>query len=165
MSHDALKELAQQRIAAARDDLLSLSHRIHGEPELGLQEVRAASWIADALEAGGLAVERRAYGLETAFRADAGTSGPEIAIIAEYDALPVVGHACGHNIIAAAAVGAGLALASVANELGFRVRVLGTPAEETFEPSGKIVMLERGAFEGLTAALMIHPAPSMSWLR
>lgn len=156
---EGVKERARKRIVALSDDLLDLSHRIHAEPELGFLEARAASRITDALEAGGMRVERAAYGLETAFRASAGTAGPEIAIVAEYDALPVVGHACGHNIIAAAAVGAGLALSEVAEERGFIVRVIGTPGEETLNPGGKVLLLERGAFDGLTAAMMVHPAP------
>ena len=105
----------------------------------------------------GLAVERRAYGLDTAFVARAGTDGPDRSpCCCEYDALPGIGHACGHNIIAAAGLGAGLAAAALADELGGRVVVLGTPAEEG--GGGKVLMAERGAFDGVDAAMMVHPA-------
>ena len=96
--------------------------------------------------------------LPTAFVATVGSGPLTIAICAEYDALPGIGHACGHNVIAAAAVGAGLALAPLADDLGMTVKVIGTPAEEG--GGGKILMLERGAFEGVDAAMMVHPAPT-----
>ncbi len=108
------------------------------------------------LEKHGLQVSRNAYGLETAFEARAGSEGPEIAVLCEYDALPDIGHACGHNIIAAAGRGAGLAGASIAESLGGRVRIIGTPAEEG--GGGKVRLMEEGAFEGIAAALMVHPA-------
>jgi amidohydrolase len=103
-------------------------------------------------------VEHPAYGLETSFAARVGSGGPEVVICAEYDALPGVGQACGHNIIAAAALGAGYALASIADDMGFRVTVLGTPAEEKY--GGKIDLIEAGAFESASAAMMIHPTPT-----
>jgi amidohydrolase len=103
-----------------------------------------------------MAVERGAFGLDTAFRATAGSSGPVVVVCCEYDALPAIGHACGHNVIAAAGLGAGLAAASLAEELGGRVVVLGTPAEEG--GGGKVLMIERGALEGVDAAMMVHPA-------
>jgi len=101
-------------------------------------------------------VVRSAYGLETAFEGSAGTRGPVVAVLCEYDALPGIGHACGHNIIATAGLGAGLAAASVADGLGGRVRILGTPAEEG--GGGKVIMMRRGAFDEVDAALMVHPA-------
>jgi len=137
--------------------LVELSHAIAADPEHAYEEHRAAARCADLLEEHGFAVERGAYGLQTAFAARAGTSGPHVVICAEYDALPGVGHACGHNIIAASAVGAGLALAPLAATSGLRLTVLGTPAEEL--GGGKVDLIHAGAFEGVDAALMIHPTP------
>jgi amidohydrolase len=154
---EALKTAARERVEAARDSLVGLSHRIHADPELGYEEERASAWVADALEAGGLAVERGVGGLPTAFAARAGSGPLHVLICAEYDALPEIGHACGHNVIAAAAVGAGLALAPVADEAGLTLTVLGTPAEEG--GGGKIVLMEQGLFDGVHAAMMVHPAP------
>jgi len=154
---EALKEAARELVDSARDELLGLSHRIHAEPELGYEEERASAWLCEALEAGGLAVERGVAGLSTAFAARAGSGPLHVLICAEYDALPDIGHACGHNVIAAAAVGAGLALAPIADDAGLTVTVLGTPAEEG--GGGKIVLLEAGAFDGVHAAMMVHPAP------
>ncbi len=144
-------------VADRLDALVALSHAVHREPELCFEEVRAAGRVADALDQGGMAVARGVCDLPTAV---AGTAGPgplHVVVCAEYDALPGVGHACGHNIIAATAVGAGLALASVAPELGLAVTVLGTPAEEG--GGGKVLLLERGAFEGAHLAMMVHPWP------
>jgi len=152
------KRSAASRVAAAADELVELSHRIHAHPELSFEEVRAAAWCAAALEAAGFVIDAGVCDLPTAFSATVGSGPLEIAICCEYDALPEVGHACGHNVIAAAAVGAGVALAGVADDLGLTVRVLGTPAEEG--GGGKILMLERGAFDGLHAAMMVHPWPS-----
>jgi amidohydrolase len=151
------KDGARERLAAAETELLALSRRIHGRPELAFEEEHAAGWIADALDAGGFRVERGVCDLPTAFVARAGSGPLHVAICAEYDALPEIGHACGHNVIAALAVGAGLAAARVADEVGLTVSVFGTPAEES--GGGKIVLLERGAFDGVHAALMAHPAP------
>jgi amidohydrolase len=152
-----LKEAARARLERARDGLLDLSHRIHANPELGYEEEQASIWVAEALEAGGFQVERGICELPTALRATAGSGPLHVAICAEYDALPDIGHACGHNVIAAAGVGAGVALAEVADDAGLTVSVLGTPAEEG--GGGKILMLERGGFDGLHAAMMVHPAP------
>ncbi len=143
------------RVAA--DGLVGLSHAIHANPELSFEEERAAAWCAEALAAAGFVLEEGACGLATSFVATFGDGPLEIGICCEYDALPEIGHACGHNVIAAAAVGAGLALARVADDLGVRVRVRGTPAEEG--GGGKIIMLERGGFDGLHACLMVHPHP------
>ena len=150
------KAAARREVEAIRDDLVELSHRIHANPELGWHEERSAAWTADALAAGGLDVSVP-DGLPTAFVARAGSGPLHVAICAEYDALPSVGHACGHNVIASAAVGAGRALARLADDAGLTISVLGTPAEEG--GGGKVVMLERGLFEGVHAAMMVHPAP------
>jgi amidohydrolase len=152
------KAAAKATIDGASTSLVDLSHRIHAHPELSFEEERAAQWCAEALAAGGFRVETGAADLPTAFVASAGSGPLVLGICCEYDALPEIGHACGHNIIAAAAVGAGLALAPLADDLGIEIRVLGTPAEEG--GGGKILMLERGAFDGLHAAMMVHPWPS-----
>ena len=154
---DQRKAAAQKIVAGARDQLVDLSRRLHAHPELAFEELRASAWVADLLADGGLDVEMGISDLPTAFAARAGHGPLHIGICAEYDALPDIGHACGHNVIAAAAVGAGLALAALADELGIRVTVFGTPAEEG--GGGKILMLERGAFDGVHAAMMVHPAP------
>jgi amidohydrolase len=152
------KEAARKLVSASGEGLVELSHRIHAHPELSFQEFDSSTWCADALEEGGFEVARHVADIETAFVATAGTGELTIAICCEYDALPDIGHACGHNIIAAAAVGAGLSLTALADELGITIKVLGTPAEEG--GGGKILMLERGAFDGLHAAMMVHPFPS-----
>ncbi len=137
--------------------LVELSHSVHATPELCFEEHASARAVAEALRAGGLAVTENVYDLPTALESRTGGGDLVVAVCAEYDALPQVGHACGHNIIAAIAVGAGLALAAVADDLGLSVRILGTPAEEG--GGGKILMLERGAFHGVHAAMMAHPWP------
>ena len=153
---------AQLTIAtdARRDDLVALSHAVHGDAEIGFEEHTSSRRVADALAAGGFEVDLGVCDLDTAFIASYGSGPLQVGICAEYDALPGIGHACGHNIIAASAVGAGLALAQVADELGIEVRVLGTPAEES--GGGKILMLDGGAFDGLHLAMMVHPAPDES---
>lgn len=152
-----LKGTARTVVESASPDLLGLSHKIHANPELGYQEHEASGWLADYLTASGLTVEKPFCGLETAFVARAGSGPFHIAICAEYDALPGIGHACGHNIIATAAAGAGIALARVADEAGLTVSIIGTPAEEG--GGGKILLLNRGGFEGVHAAMMVHPSP------
>ena len=151
------KAAARERIDATRDALVALSHRIHATPELGFEEEHAAAWTGEMLDAAGFRVERGACGLPTAFRARTGSGPLHVAICAEYDCLPDIGHACGHNIIAASAIGAGLALARIADDVGLTVTVLGTPAEEN--GGGKILLQERGGFDGVHAAMMVHPAP------
>jgi amidohydrolase len=151
------KDAAAAVIAEHLPELVALSHSVHSTPELCFEENRSAHAVADALRAGGLTVDEGVYDLPTALESRSGEGELVIAICAEYDALPEVGHACGHNIIAASAVGAGLALAAVADQIGLQVRVLGTPAEEG--GGGKIFMLERGAFDDVHAAMMIHPWP------
>ncbi|HCV36131.1 MAG TPA: amidohydrolase [Acidimicrobiaceae bacterium] len=150
------KEKALKRIDELADTLISVSHQIHTQPELGFKEHIAHEILTGILEEEGLEVVKSAYGLDTAFVASAGSRGPVVAVLCEYDALPGIGHACGHNLIAAAGLGAGLAAAAVADDLTGRIRILGTPAEEG--GGGKVLMLERGAFEEVDAALMVHPA-------
>ena len=152
-----LKDRVCQAIDRMRDELLRISRAIHANPELAFEEHEAASLLVAALREAGLEVETGVHGLETAFSAEFGSDGsPCVALLAEYDALPEMGHACGHNLIAIASVGAGLALASVADHLPGRVRVLGTPAEE--HGCGKELMAREGALDGVDAALMMHPA-------
>jgi len=150
---------AQERFNSVQPSLLALSHQIHAHPELGFEEEKSATWVADALANAGFAVETGVCDLPTAFIARAGSGPLHIAICAEYDALPGIGHACGHNLIAAMAVGSGIAAAKVADEVGLTVSVIGTPAEEVGDAGGKILLLERGAFKGVHAAMMAHPAP------
>ncbi len=146
-----------ERIDDVAAELVGLSHSLHAEPELAYEEVRAAARCSDLLEAGGFEVERHACGLATAFAARSGSNGPSVVICAEYDALPGVGHACGHNVIAASAIGAGLGLLTVLADVAMEVTVLGTPAEEA--GGGKVDLINAGAFEGVDAAMMMHPAP------
>lgn len=153
---ESAKRGAAERVDADRARLLELSGRIHAHPELAFEEHRAAAWLCEYLESRGLAVERGAYGLPTAFAARAGSGHPRVAVLCEYDALPGIGHACGHNVIAAAGAGAGAALAAAVAETGGSVVVLGTPAEEG--GGGKVVMARAGAFAEIDAAMMIHPA-------
>jgi len=151
--------LSHERIASDVDELAavlaSVSSKIHAHPELRFEEHQAAAWLAEAIEAQGVSVERALGGLSTAFRARIGSKGPRIAILAEYDALPEIGHACGHNLIASGALGAFLALARHAEDLGGTIDLVGTPAEEG--GGGKIKLLEAGVFEGVDAAMMFHP--------
>jgi amidohydrolase len=159
--------------------LLELSHRIHANPEIRFEEFQASTWLADALEERGFRVERGVGGFPTAFRAtmagkgggreagqDGGraatpdgarATGPNIAILCEYDALPAIGHACGHNVIATMGAGAAFALAPLMAELPGTLTVIGTPAEEG--GGGKILLLDAGVFDGVDAAMMIHPYP------
>jgi amidohydrolase len=152
------KTAARATFDRAEADLVALSHRIHAYPELKWEEQRACAWLGEALTGYGFSVASGICQLPTAFEARAGSGPLQVVICAEYDALPDIGHACGHNVIAATAVGAGLALAAVADELGLTVRVIGTPAEEG--GGGKILLLQRGAFAGAHLAMMTHPAPA-----
>jgi amidohydrolase len=147
------------RIEGARDQTLSLSRRIHGSPEVGYEEEKAAAWLCEELADRDFDVEAQFCGLPTAFRARFGSGPLNIGFLAEYDALPGIGHACGHNIIAGASFGAAAGLAAMADDLGLTVTLLGTPAEETLSRGGKILMLERGGFDGIHAAMMVHPTP------
>ncbi|HEV8586254.1 MAG TPA: amidohydrolase [Methylomirabilota bacterium] len=155
---DALKPKVADAVDRLADDLEKLSHQIHGHPELAFKEEKAHAWLSEFLAKHGATVERGVGGLATAFRATIpgrGT-GPTIAIMAEYDALPGIGHACGHNVIATAGVGAGAALAAALGTLPFagRIQVIGTPAEEG--GAGKVKLMDAGVFEGVDAAMMIH---------
>jgi amidohydrolase len=151
------KAAARERFESMRETLTALSHRIHARPELAFEEEHAARWCAEVLDDAGFAVEPGICELPTAFVARAGRGPLHLVFCAEYDSLPGMGHACGHNVIAAIGVGAGIAAARVADEVGLTVSVLGTPAEE--RGGGKVLLLERGAFAGMHAALMVHPAP------
>jgi len=151
------KEAARHCLDALRDELVALSHRIHAAPELAFEEERASGWLADWLADAGFDVRRGVCELPTALVATRGSGPLHVAFCAEYDALPGIGHACGHNVIAAVAAGAGAAAARVADDVGLTVTVVGTPAEET--GGGKLALLERGAFAGVHATMMAHPAP------
>lgn len=150
-----LKAKVIEVIDALGPQLLDVAHQIHARPELAFEEHFAAELLFSVLEGHGLSPSRGAYELDTCFRCDIGGEGPVVAILSEYDALPQMGHACGHNIIAAMGLGAALGLAKV-GAFGGRVRYLGTPAEE--HGAGKAVMIARGAFDGVDAAMMVHPA-------
>ncbi|SOX52465.1 amidohydrolase [Mycobacterium ahvazicum] len=139
-------------------DLVELSHAIHAEPELAFAEHRSCAKTQALVAERGFEVTAGAGGLDTAFRADFGSGPLVIGVCAEYDALPEIGHACGHNIIAASAVGTALALAEVADELGLTVALVGTPAEEA--GGGKALLLEAGTFDDVAAAVMLHPGPT-----
>lgn len=155
MDTDALKQRACAAIDARADELITLSHRIHANPELAYNERQACTWLAEMLTGSGFEVATGTGGLETAFRAVAGNGAPVVAVLAEYDALPGIGHGCGHNIIATAAAGAGIGVQAVIADAGGSVQVIGTPAEEVY--GGKVAMIRNGAFEGLDAAIMTHP--------
>ncbi len=139
------------------ETLTALARRLHDHPELRHKEHKAAAWISETLESvAGVEVERETGGLATSFRARVGNGkGPRIAVLAEYDALPEIGHACGHNLIAGSAVGAFLALAKHQKELAGTVEIIGTPGEEG--GAGKVMLLKAGVFEGVDAAMMLHP--------
>jgi amidohydrolase len=154
------EEAIEQAVRAATDDLVDLSHRIHAYPELGFEEERASTWVGEALAGAGYDVTAGVGGLPTALAATMGSGPLHVGICAEYDALPGIGHACGHNVIASMAVGAAVGLAGVADDLGLRVTVFGTPAEEG--GGGKIEMLDAGVFDGVHLALMAHPGPGDS---
>jgi amidohydrolase len=157
IDRDRLKAEVCAAVDRSADVLIDVSRRIHARPELAYEEHHAHDLLTRILADAGLAVERGAYALPTAFRATTGDGdGPVVAILCEYDALPEIGHACGHNIIAAAGLGAALAAATVTAATGGRLAVFGTPAEEG--GGGKVYMTRRGAFEDVDVAMMIHPA-------
>lgn len=153
----ALKEAAAAVVQSDAAGLIALSEQIHAHPETGWEEHRAVAWVGNALEEKGFDVTPGYLGLDTALLATCGAGPFRLGLCAEYDALPGLGHACGHNLIAAIAVGAAGALAPLADSLGLTIEVYGTPAEEG--GGGKIELLERGAFAGLDLAMMAHPAP------
>jgi amidohydrolase len=152
-----LKEAARARLDRHATALVDLARRLHADPETAWEEHRAAAAVPELLDETGFAVTACYLGLDTAFHATFGSGPTRIALCAEYDALPGLGHACGHNLIAASSVGAALGLAEIADDIGVTVEVYGTPAEEG--GGGKIELLERGAFAGVDLAMMVHPAP------
>ena len=152
---EKLKAKVSKAVESQKQLLIQLSQNIHDNPELGFQEEKASTWLTGYLEDNGFSVEKGVAGLPTAFKSTYGQGSPRIALIAEYDALPKIGHACGHNIIAASAVGAAVASKLAVDNFGGSILVLGTPAEEVF--GGKIDMVKAGVFQGLDVAMMVHP--------
>jgi amidohydrolase len=150
-----LKPKVKDSVELQRQQLIQLSLNIHDNPELGFEEEKASAWLTSYLEDNGFHIERGIAGLATAFRAKYGQESPRIALLAEYDALPKMGHGCGHNIIAASAVGAAVASESIVDQLGGSVVVLGTPGEEVF--GGKIDMVKAGVFKEIDVAMIVHP--------
>ena len=156
LSTSDLKSAVCDAVDAMRTELIDISRSIHAEPELAFQEEKAVARLTEAVERHHLVVTRGAYGLNTAFESEFGPKKtPCVAILAEYDALPGIGHACGHNLIATSGLGAALALAKLGDRLPGRVRFLGTPAEE--RGAGKELMARAGAFQKVDAAMMMHP--------
>ncbi len=155
---EGLKQRVVAQIDARREELIRIADTIHANPELGFMEHEAAALLTGALGEAGYSIEQGVAGMETAFIATARgqRDGPTVAFLAEYDALSGLGHACGHNLIAAASLGAGLAMLPVLPELVGRVQVIGTPAEEG--GGGKVILVEAGVFEAVDAAMMFHPA-------
>lgn len=153
-----LKARAGQTFTKIESELAGINQWMYDHPEVAFEEHDTSARLVEFLTGHGFTVEYPAHGLETAFAARVGAVGPEVIICAEMDALPTVGHACGHNIIATSAVGAGVALAPLADELGIKVTVLGTPAEEKM--GGKVDLINAGAFAGANASMMVHPANS-----
>jgi amidohydrolase len=150
-----LKSQISDWIDAHSRELCDLSRSIHDNPELGFHEHQAAEWLAGYLAQNGFRVERGLYGLPTSFKATFGEGHPALAFLAEYDALPQLGHACGHNLIGVSSAAAGVAARAAAEALGGRILVIGTPAEELY--GGKVTMAQKGAFTDLDAAMMVHP--------
>jgi len=155
LAKDLLKTKVNEQIESQRRELIELSLKIHANPELGFKEKKASGWLTTYLEENGFQIEKGIGSLPTSFKALYGNGKPVIALLAEYDALPEVGHACGHNIIAASAAGAGVACKCIVDDYGGTVAVFGTPAEELF--GGKVIMLQAGAFDGVDVAMMVHP--------
>ena len=152
---EKLKASVIDEIDAHRDQFNELSLKIHANPELAFQEVKAVAWLTEYLKENGFSVESGICGLKTAFRGSYGRGKPVIAILAEYDALPKLGHACGHNLIAVSAVAAGVASKLAVDQFGGNILVIGTPGEELY--GGKVIMVNRGAFDGVDVAMMVHP--------
>jgi len=152
---EKLKASVSGEVDARRQELKKLSQKLHANPEIGFHEVKAAAWLTGYLEENGFSVERGICKLPTAFRASYGQGKPSIAILAEYDALPGIGHACGHNLIATLAVGAGVAAKPAIDLCGGSLLLIGTPGEETY--GGKAIMADRGAFSNVDIAMMVHP--------
>jgi amidohydrolase len=156
MDREDLKGAVCSEVERWGDRLVDVADQIHAHPELAFEEHFAHELLTSVLVEAGVETERSVFGVPTAFRARAGESGPDVAVLCEYDALPGLGHACGHNVIAAAGLGAGLAAAALAREGGGRLTILGTPAEEG--GGGKIRLARAGAFATIDAAMMLHPA-------
>lgn len=152
---EELKLKTKDAVEGQRTQLVQLSLNIHDNPELGFKEEKAAAWLTGYLEGNGFHVDRGIAGLATAFRATYGRGAPRIGLLAEYDALPGMGHACGHNIIGVSAIGGAVASKSIVDQLGGSIAVVGTPGEEGL--GGKIGMAKAGAFENLDVAMMVHP--------
>jgi len=150
-----LKLKIKDSVELQRQQLIQLSLNIHDNPELGFEEEKASAWLTSYLEDSGFHVEQGIAGLATAFRATYGQGSPRIALLAEYDALPKIGHGCGHNIIATSALGAAVASKSIIAQSGGSIVVLGTPGEEVF--GGKIDMVKAGAFKEIDVAMIVHP--------
>ena len=155
MEIEESKVAAKDRVELQRHQLIQLSLNIHDNPELAFEEEKACAWLTGYLEDSGFHIEQGIASLATAFRATYGQGSPRIALLAEYDALPKIGHGCGHNIIAASAVGAAVASKSIIDQLRGSVVVLGTPGEEVF--GGKIDMVKAGVFKEIDVAMMAHP--------
>ena len=155
MDIEKLKEMVIGEVDAHQSELIELSLMIHQNPEVAFKEVKAAAWLTEYLESKGFNVERGICQLATAFKGSYGTGKPAVALLAEYDALPKIGHGCGHNIIGTTAVGAAVAARKAVDAAGGSVVVIGTPAEESY--GGKVLMAERGAFQDIDAAMLAHP--------
>ena len=160
-SRESLKALASTIVDSCQQELYELSDEIWKNPELCFKEYKAHELLTSFLDRKGFAVERSFTGIETAFRATFGSGRPNVCVICEYDALPEIGHACGHNLIAEAGVAAGLGLKAAlesSDALKGRVTIMGTPAEEG--GAGKVYLIQNGAFEDVDIAMMVHPCPT-----
>src|SRR4030042_1487906 len=155
LNEQELKTEAKRLVDINRSELIELSLAIHANPELGFKEEQASAWLETFLKKNGFRIEKGVGELPTAFKASYGAGKPVIAFLAEYDALPEIGHACGHNIIAASAVGAGIASKCAVDSNGGTIMVIGTPAEELF--GGKVTMVKKGVFKGIDVAMIVHP--------
>lgn len=158
------KSAVREAIDRLQPELVELSHRIHRNPEILFEEHKASQWLSETAGDAGFRVEKPVGGLETAFRASypGSEAGPTVAFLAEYDALPKLGHACGHNLIGTASLGAALGMQTVMDDLPGAVQLIGTPAEEG--GGGKVILAEAGVFDGVDAAMMFHPsAKTVLW--
>ncbi|MFC2164817.1 amidohydrolase [Acidobacteriota bacterium] len=170
MNNTDYKAIAKQYIDSIKSELFSISQSIHRNPELGLKEYKACELLTTKLHEAGFQIENPVVGMDTAFIAifNSGKPGPRIGLIAEYDCVPELGHACGHNVIAAAALGAALGTKLVIEELGGSVTVFGTPDEEAVSPvskGGKVIMAQKGIFDNVDVVFMTHPnsGPNVVW--
>ena len=169
INSDGMKKQIVSLIEERKNDLIQVSHDIHDHPEVGNKEFYASECLYRMLESQGFSVEIGVAGHPTGFIArkkSSQSSGPSIGFLAEYDALPEIGHGCGHNIIGVASVGAAIALASVIDDVGGQVVVFGTPAEEGGENgSAKASFVKENVFSGIDACLMIHPSNTTNVLK